>query len=212
MDVEEIDHAHVFGARDAFERGDHGGRARTVQHRPKCEAAGHRIGVWFVVEQDQNAIGVSQVALVLLDARPCQGTAELGEERRFEELGQRQVRDIGKLVAHRLCALLAILVGDADPEDVDERAARIANGLDHLVQVLPAGVFDDDAGLGGDVGLQVGVRALHVAGRHGQAGSLELARERAALDQELHLDAGGQDLVEHPDHQFVLANGQTPHM
>ena len=47
---------------------------------------------------------------------------------------------------------------------------------------------------------------------HGQTGRLELARERAALDQELDFDAGRQDLVEHPDDQIVLANRQTPHM
>ncbi len=108
------------------------------------------------------------------------------------------------MVANGLGPLLA--VGRADAEDVDERPSRVADRLDHLRQIFPAAVLDDDAGLRRDVGLQVGVGPLRVAGQDGQIGSLKLARERAALDQELDLDAGRQDLVEHPDDQLVLAN------
>ena len=39
------------------------------------------------------------------------------------------------------------------------------------------------------------------------AGVVEAPRERPALDEELDLEAGQQDLVEHPDDQFVLADG-----
>ena len=39
------------------------------------------------------------------------------------------------------------------------------------------------------------------------AGVVETARERPALDDELDLEAGQQDLVEHPDDQFVLTDG-----
>jgi hypothetical protein len=31
--------------------------------------------------------------------------------------------------------------------------------------------------------------------------------DRLALDDELHVEAGQQDFVEHPDDQFVLADG-----
>ena len=90
------------------QRGNDGGGSRTVQHRAQGEAAGHRVGIGLVVQQDQDAIGVGQIALVLLDAGARQRTAEFGEQRRFEELGKREVRDVGKLVADGLRALLAV--------------------------------------------------------------------------------------------------------
>ena len=39
------------------------------------------------------------------------------------------------------------------------------------------------------------------------AGLVETARERPVLDDELDFEAGQQDLVEHPDDQFVLTDG-----
>ena len=94
----------------------------------------------------------------------------------------------------------------ANPEDVDERPSGVADRFDDLRQKFAAAVLDDDAGLRRDVGLQVGIGPLRVADDDRQIGGLELARERAALDQELDLDAGRQDLVEHPDDQLILAN------
>ena len=38
-------------------------------------------------------------------------------------------------------------------------------------------------------------------------GVVEPPRERPVLDDELDLEAGQQDLVEHPDDQLVLADG-----
>jgi hypothetical protein len=35
--------------------------------------------------------------------------------------------------------------------------------------------------------------------------------QRLSLDDEIHLEAGQQDFVEHPDGQLGLANGETPH-
>ena len=86
----------------------------------------------------------------------------------------------------------------------DPPASRTASII--FGRYLAAAVLDDDAGLRRDVGLQVGVGPLRVAGSDRETGSLELARERAALDQELDFDAGRQDLVEHPDDQLILAN------
>ncbi len=67
-----------------FERRDDGRGSGAVQHRAQREAAGHRVGIGLVVEQDQDAIGVREVALVLLHAGARQRAAEFGEERRFE--------------------------------------------------------------------------------------------------------------------------------
>ena len=61
------------------------------------------------------------------------------------------------------------------------------------LQALAAVVLDDDAGGGGEVGLEVGVGPPEVAGGDGDAGVVEAPRERAALDQELDLEAGRQD-------------------
>jgi hypothetical protein len=50
-----------------------------------------------------------------------------------------------------------------------------------------------------------------VAGGDGQPGIVQPARDRLALDDEFHFEAGQQDLIEHPDDQFVLTDGETPH-
>ena len=75
-------------------------------------------------------------------------------------------------------------------------ASRIA--VDDFAQAAAAVVFDDDAGGRRRVGLEVGVGAPGIAGRDVQAGVVEPPRERPALDEELDLEAGQQDRVEHP--------------
>ena len=50
-----------------------------------------------------------------------------------------------------------------------------------------------------------------VAGGDVQPAVVEAAGERLALDQELDFEAGQQDLVEHPDDQLGLTDGETPH-
>ena len=50
--------------------------------------------------------------------------------------------------------------------------------------------------LGGDVGLEVGVGLRGVAGGDGEAGVVEAPRERPALDEEVDVEAGRQDLLE----------------
>ncbi len=93
------------------------------------------------------------------------------------------------------------------PEHVDQRAAGVAHRLENLLRAAAAVVFDDDAGAGADVGLEVGVGAPRIAGRDRDARLVEAARERPVLDDELDLEAGQQDFVEHPDDQFVLTDG-----
>ena len=75
---------------------------------------------------------------------------------------------------------------------------------------MPA-VFDDDAGAGGDVGLEIGVGPARVAGGDVQTGVVQPAGERLALDEKFDFEAGQQDFVEHPDDQLGLADGETPH-
>ena len=58
-----------------------------------------------------------------------------------------------------------------------------------------------------EVGFEEGVGAAGIAGRDVHAGVVETPRERPVLDDELDLEAGQQDLVEHPDDQLVLTDG-----
>ena len=95
VDVEQVRHPQVFGPRHPLERRNHSGRPRAVQDGAQREAAGHRIRIGLVVQQDQDAIGVSQIALILLHTRARQGAAELGEERRFEELDRERYETSG---------------------------------------------------------------------------------------------------------------------
>ena len=161
VDVEQVRHPDVLGARHPLERRDDGGRPGAVQNRAQREPAGHGVGVGLVVQQDEDAIGVGQVPLILLHPRARQRAAELGQQGRFEQFGQRQVRDVRELIADGFRALFA--VGRSHAEDVDERAAGIANRIDDLRQVPAAGVLDDDAGLRRDVGFDVGIGAADVA-------------------------------------------------
>ena len=49
------------------------------------------------MQQDQDAIGVFEVALVLLDAGAGEGAAEGDGEGGADELGEREVGDVGEL-------------------------------------------------------------------------------------------------------------------
>jgi hypothetical protein len=43
------------------------------------------------------------------------------------------------------------------------------------------------------------------------AGVVETPRDRLAFDDELDIEAGPQALIEEPDDQFVLTDGDAPH-
>ena len=168
-----------------------------------------RIGIRIVVQEDEDAVGVAEEPLILLNLEPGEGAAELGEERTAEELRQGEVIQLGKLRLELVFALAR--VRDADAEHVDERPAGVADRFENLAQALPAVVLDDDAGAGREVGLEIGVGAPEVAGGDVQTAVVQAARERLAFDQELDFEAGQQDLVEHPDRQLRLADRETPH-
>ena len=193
------------GPRHALHRADDRRRLRAAQDVPQREAARHRVRIRIVVQHDQDALGVAEVALVLLHARPRQRARELGEQRPAEELRHREIRDVRKLAAQLVGALGGR--GRPDAEHVDERAAGVADRFENLLQAAAAVVFDDDAGAGAEVGFEVGVGAPGIAGRDVDAGVVEAPRRRTAFDDELDLEAGQQDLVEHPDDQFVLTDG-----
>ena len=147
VDVEQVHHPQVLRPRDALDRADDRRRLRAPQHVAQRQAARHRVGIRIVVQHDQDAIGVAEVALILLDPRAGQRSAELGEQRAAEQLRHREIGDVGELGVE----LLGPLAGGrgADAEHVDERAAGVAHRLENLPEAPFAVVFDDDAGATG---------------------------------------------------------------
>ena len=106
-------------------RADDRRRPRPPQHVAQRQARGQRVRVRLVVEQDQHAVGVGEVALVLLHARAGQRSAELGRERRRQQLGEIEVRDLRH---DRAQLVLAAPVRHAvDVQDVEQAAAGVAN-------------------------------------------------------------------------------------
>ncbi len=174
--------------------------------RPLARASGSGI----VVEQDEDAVGVAEKALILLNLQAGQRAAEFGKERPSEQLRQGQVVQLRKLCLQLLFAFARIR--GADSEDVDQCAPGVPYGFQNLLETLAAVVFDDDAGAGGEVGLDVGIGPTEIACRDAQPALVKTAGQRLALDEEPYFEAGQQDLVEHPDGQFSLADGETPHV
>ena len=116
------------------ERADDRRLLGAAQHVAQRQAAGHRVGIGVVVQEDQDAVGVAEEALVLLDLEAGQRAAELGEQRAAEELRQREVVDLGKLRLEFFFALAR--VRGADAEHVDQRAAGVADGFENLLRML----------------------------------------------------------------------------
>jgi hypothetical protein len=161
------------------------------------------------VQQNQDAVGIAEEALVLLDPEPRQGSAELDQQRLTKQLGERKVVDLGEERAQLIFMLVCVAAADAD--DIYKRGARIANCLQYLAKASLPAVFDNDAGGGSDVGLEIGVGSARVAGEDVQVGVMQPAGERLALDEKFDFEAGHQGFVEHPDDQLGLADGETPH-
>ena len=156
------------------------------------------------MEQDQDAIGVGEVALVLLHAGARHRPAQLRHERRPHQLRELEMRDV---VDCRPGRLGAPAVPRSGVQQVDQRAARIAHRRDDLLHAAAGVVFDDEAGARGDIGFEVGVDPPRIAGDDLNAGVVQPPGERAAIDEEIDLEAGEQDGIQRADEQFVLADG-----
>ena len=97
-------------------------------------------------------------------------------------------------------------------DDVDERAARIANRAQHFLERASAVVLDDETGARRDVRLQVGVNPPRVAGARFDPGVVQTTGKGPAFDKELDLEAWQKDRVERSDDELVLADGYDPHV
>ena len=69
LDVEHVRHPQVFRPRHALHRADNRRRLRPAQKVSQRESARQRVGIGIVVQKDQHAVCVREVALVLLHAR-----------------------------------------------------------------------------------------------------------------------------------------------
>ena len=99
----------------------------------------------------------------------------------------------------------------ADVQHVEQAAAGVADRRDDPLQAASAVVFDDDAGVGREVGADVGIDALGVGDGDGDAVVDETPSQRAALDQELDVESAREHPVQRPDDQLVLTDGQRTH-
>ena len=58
LDVEQVRHPQVLGPGDALQRAEDGGGLRAPQQVAQREAAGHRVGIGIVVQENQDLVGV----------------------------------------------------------------------------------------------------------------------------------------------------------
>ncbi len=168
LNIEQVGHAQILGTRHALHGADDRGRPRAPQQVAQRETRGERVGVRLVVEQDQHAIRVLEVALVLLHARARQRSSQLRRERGREQLREIEMGDFRHDAAQVVMAP-ASRPPPGHVEHVDEAAPRVANGRDDALEAALAGVLDDDAGVGREVGAEVGIDPRRIGDGHRHA-------------------------------------------
>ena len=102
VDVEHVRHPQVLGPGHALHRADDRRRLGPAQQVAQRQAARQRIGIGIVVQQDQHPIRIGEVALILLDPGARHRPAQLGHQRRPDELGQVHVGGVGELRLQRI--------------------------------------------------------------------------------------------------------------
>ena len=95
MDVEQVQHPEVLGPGHALDGADDGGGLRAAEQVPQGQPRRHGVGVRVVVQQDEHLVGVVEVPLELLHAGPGHRPADLGDERRADQVRQRQEAELG---------------------------------------------------------------------------------------------------------------------
>ena len=210
-DVEQVGHADVLGPRDGLERPDDGRRPGAPQQRAEGEAARHRVGVGVVVQQDEDAVGVGEVALVLLDAGAGEGPLQRRPQGAPEEVGEGEPGDPAR---RQLLAVPLLLLGAAGllgVEQIHEGGPRVLDLLDHAPRAAAGRVLDEDAGGGAGVGFEPGVDPARVADVDGDAGVVQASSEEPVFDDELDVEARLERPGQESDEPFVLADGEALH-
>ena len=111
-----------------------------------------------------------------------------------------------------LCVAVARRPALAGVQHVDQRAAGVAHRFQNLLDAAAPSVFDDETGVGGDVGFEVGVDPPRIGGGDFDPRVVQPARERPAFDEKVDLEARQEDFVEGPDDQLVLTDSQNSHV
>ena len=125
VDVEHVRHAQVLGPRHALDGADDRRRLGPPEQVAQRQAARQRVRIGVVVEEDEDAVGVGEVALILLHARPGHRAAQFGDEGRADELAEADVGDVGLGGTRVLGGLVGLRTR---VQHVDERAAGVTNG------------------------------------------------------------------------------------
>ena len=102
--------------------------------------------------------------------------------------------------------------GGAGMDDVSECAAGVADGGEDLLDAALAVVFDEKAGGGGDIGLEIGVDPARIADFYVETRVVQPSCERPAFDKEVQLEAGPQHVVERANDEFVLTDANDAHV
>jgi hypothetical protein len=208
LQIEELEHAQVFGPAHAIHAPDDRRLARAPQNVAQREPTRDGVGIGIVVQKDENAVGVGQEALVLLDALARDRPAQLDEKCRARELRQRQTRNLGKRLAQFVRALRVLRRRAEHPH---QRPARGAHRLQDFAQRSSAVVFDDDARARREIGFDESVEPFGVAYTDSKAGLVKSARQRGTFNQDVELGAGCEHRVEQPHNQFRVTDRETPH-
>ena len=175
VDVEEAGHPEVLGSRNPLERPDDRGGLGPVQEVAQGETAGHRVGIRVVVQQDQHAVGVGQIALILLDPRACHRAIQFRAERATQEIRQCQMSNFGRAGSQFLLPPGARRVSHV--EQIDEDAAGIADCLHGAPGTASSGVLDEHAGAGVDGGPQIALHRVRIADVDRDLGVVQPARQ-----------------------------------
>src|SRR5690606_32306418 len=163
-----------------------------------------------VVEQNQHAICIREVPLILLHPRARHRPAQLGQERRPDEFAQVHVGNVRELGLQGFGRLR--LHPCTGPNNVGERAARVMDRRQDPPGTPSSVVLDDEAGSGGDVGLEVGVDPARVTNGDIDPRFVEPPCQRPALDEEVQFERGLQYFVERANDEFVLTDDYYAHV
>ncbi len=126
-----------------------------------------------------------------------------------QQLGQVEVRDLGHDRAQLVLA--AAVRHPVDVQQVEQAAAGVADRGDDPFQAAPAVVLDDDAGVGREIGAQIGIDPLGIGDGGRNAVVDETPGQRTALDEKLDVEGAREDAMKRPDDQLVLTDGQRAH-
>jgi hypothetical protein len=92
-------------------------------------------------------------------------------------------------------------------QDIEQAAARIADGADDTFEPAAPVVFDNDARIWSEIDPQIGVDPFGVCDGSSYSVVDETPSQWAAFDEKLNIENARQNPVKGPDDQLVLTDG-----